>query len=93
MILKSHKKEIDIGIKSLLQKTGQKPILTLLMSCIGKSKSHSGNNHEDLQSVNNLLGSVPLCGAFFQGEIGQINGNSHLHSYSSCWGLLVKRKT
>ncbi len=85
-------KEIEIGIQNLLQKTDQKPILTLLLSCIARSKSGSGNNYGDLQSVNDLLGSIPLCGGFFQGEIGQINGNSHLHSYSSCWGLLVKRK-
>jgi len=86
-------KEVALGIENILKKTGQKPILTFLLSCIGRSKSGSGNNYGDLQSVNNLLGSTPLCGAFFQGEIGQINGNSHLHSYSSCWGLLVKRKT
>jgi len=86
-------KEIELGIKNILEKTGEKPILTFLLSCIGRSTSVSGNNYEDLQSVNHLLDSIPLCGAFFQGEIGQINGNSHLHSYSSCWGLLVKRKT
>jgi len=86
-------KEIELGIENILKKTGEKPILTFLLSCIGRSKSGSGNNYGDLQSANNLLGSIPLCGAFFQGEIGQINGNSYLHSYSSCWGLLVKRKT
>tara|TARA_Y100000591_G_scaffold154933_1_gene133322 strand:+ start:2107 stop:3384 length:1278 start_codon:yes stop_codon:yes gene_type:complete len=85
-------KEIELGIENMLKKTGEKPILTFLLSCIGRSTSGSGNNYGDLQSVNNLLGSIPLCGAFFQGEIGQINGNTHLHSYSSCWGLLVKRK-
>ena len=85
--------EIEEGIQNLLQKTGEKPILTLLLSCVGRSKSASGNDFGDLQSVNNFLGSIPICGGFFQGEIGQINGNSHLHSYSSCWGLLVKRKT
>ncbi len=86
-------KEIEIGIENILKKTGEKPILTFLLSCIGRNTSSSGNNYEDLQSLNNHLGSIPLCGGFFQGEIGQINGNSHLHSYSSCWGLLVKRKT
>tara|TARA_Y100001978_G_scaffold198778_1_gene211799 strand:+ start:1660 stop:2940 length:1281 start_codon:yes stop_codon:yes gene_type:complete len=86
------KKEIEIGIKKLLNKTGDKPILTLLLSCIGRSNSATGNNYGDLQYVNNFLGTIPLSGGFFQGEIGQINGNSHLHSYSSCWGLLVKRK-
>ena len=85
--------EIELGIKNILKKTGEKPILTFLLSCIGRSKYGSGNNYGDLQSANNLLGSIPVCGAFFQGEIGQINGNSHLHSYSSCWGLLIKRKT
>ena len=85
--------EIEIGIQNLLQKNQEKPILTILLSCIGRSESGFGNNYGDLQFANNLLGSIPLCGAFFQGEIGQTNGNSHLHSYSSCWGLLVKRKT
>ena len=85
-------KEIELGIQNMLKKSGEKPILTFLLSCIGRSSSSSGNNYGDLQSVNNLLGSIPLCAAYFQGEIGQINGNSHLHSYSSCWGLLVKRK-
>ena len=85
-------KEIEIGIQNILQKTQEKPILTLLLSCMGRTKTIFGNNYGDVQCVNNLLGSIPLCGAFFQGEIGQINGNSHLHSHSSCWGLLVKRK-
>jgi len=91
--IETSQKEIEIGIQNLLQKIGEKPILTILLSCIGRSKAGSGNNYGDLQSVKNLLGSTPLCSAFFQGEIGQINGNSHLHTYSSCWGLLVKRKT
>ena len=86
-------KEIELGIQNLLQKTEKKPILTFLLSCVGRCQSGSGNNYGDLQSVNNLLGSIPLCSAFFNGEIGQINGNSHLHSYSSCWGLLVERET
>ena len=84
--------EIELGVENMLKKNGDKPILTFLLSCIGRSTSGSGNNYGDLQSVNNLLGTIPLCSAYFQGEIGQINGNSHLHSYSSCWGLLVKRK-
>ena len=85
--------EIEMGIKNLLKKTGKQPILIFLFSFIGKSKCGSGNNYRDLQTINNLLGSMPLCGAFFQGEIGQINSNSHLHSYSSCLGLIVKRST
>ena len=86
-------KEIEVGLQNLLQKNGDKPLLTLLLSCVGRSKFGSGNDYGDLQSLNNYLGTIPLCGAFFQGEIGQINGNSHLHSYSSCWGFLVKRKS
>ena len=84
-------KEIEIGIQNLLLQTGEKPILTLLLSCIGRSQSDAGNYYDDLQSAFLLLESIPFCGALFQGEIGQINGNSHLHAYSSCWGLLVKR--
>tara|TARA_Y100000589_G_scaffold129542_1_gene123220 strand:- start:2957 stop:4240 length:1284 start_codon:yes stop_codon:yes gene_type:complete len=84
-------KEIEIGIKKLMQNAKKEPILTFLFSCIGRSKSYSRNNYKDIKSVNNLLGSVPICGGFFQGEIGQINGNSYLHSYSSCWGLLIKK--
>ena len=79
-------------MKNIIKKTGQKSLLTLLLSCIGISKSFSDNNYVDLRSVNNLLKSIPLCGTFCQGETVQINVNSHLHSYSSCWGLLVKRK-
>ena len=84
-------KEIEMGLQNLLNKNGEKPILTIVFSCVGRNQSGSGNYYGDLQSFNTLLGSIPLCGGFFQGEIGQINGNSHLHTYSACWGLLLKK--
>ena len=85
-------KEIESGIQNLLQKNDEIPILTLLLSCKGRNQSEFESHYGELDHINKFLGSIPICGAFFQGEIGQINGYSHLHSYSSCWGLLVKGK-
>ena len=86
------RKEIEIGLEELINSFEDKPLLTVLLTCLGRGKSFYGNNYGDLEYAEKYIGSLPLCGGFFQGEIGKINGNSHLHGYSACWGFFVRNQ-
>ena len=82
--------EVAMGLEKLINELPDKPLLTILLTCLGRSKAFYGDYPGDLDAAKIFIGPSPLCGAFFQGEIGQINGNTHLHGYSACWGLIVR---
>tara|TARA_Y100001978_G_scaffold51998_1_gene46757 strand:+ start:2766 stop:4034 length:1269 start_codon:yes stop_codon:yes gene_type:complete len=82
--------EIVLGMEKIANKIPDKPLLTILFSCFGRSKSFYNDKSLDLDNAQFFIRSAPLCGGFFQGEIGQIDGNSYLHGYTSCWAFLVK---
>ncbi len=85
--------EIEIGLKKILNKIPDRPLLGILLSCFSRCNMLDGSENSDLDYAKIFLKSMPFCGGFLQGEIGQINGNTHLHGYSACWGLLVKNPT
>ena len=39
------------------------------------------------------LGSVPLGGFFCNGEIGPVGGSTHLHGYTSSFGIFREKET
>tara|TARA_B100001121_G_C18256993_1_gene419902 strand:- start:109 stop:534 length:426 start_codon:yes stop_codon:yes gene_type:complete len=82
--------EIEIGLKTILNKMPDRPLLAILLSCFSRSYMINSSEKSDLDYAKIFLKSTPFCGGFLHGEIGQINGNTHLHGYSACWGLLVK---
>ncbi len=86
------KGEIEKGLKRLIEElpANEKPLLTIILTCLGRGKSFYGVKNGDVDSAKESLGKTPLCGASFHGEIGQINGSTSLHGYSACWGLLVR---
>ena len=83
-------KEIEIGLRKLIDETPSKPLLTILLSCFSRGSLSNQVDISELDYAKKMLKDIPFCGGFFQGEIGQINGNTHLHGYSACWGLIVK---
>ena len=62
----------------------------LLFSCLGRGRGLYGIENHDSDLLNSHLGPVPLAGFFGNGEIGQVEGRTYLHSYTSAFGLLCE---
>ena len=42
----------------------------------------------DISLARSVMPELPVAGAFCNGEIGPVAGNTHLHGYAAAWGLL-----
>lgn len=59
----------------------------LLFSCLGRGRQLYGHADHDSHSFRNYLGTVPLGGFFCNGEIGPVAATTHLHGYTSSFGI------
>lgn len=59
----------------------------LLFQCVGRGKFLFGEGNHDSQTFLTRVGQVPLGGFFCNGEIGPVGGATHLHGYTSSFGL------
>jgi small ligand-binding sensory domain FIST len=64
------------------------PAGALLFSCLGRGKHLYGVANHDSEAFRKKLGPVPLGGFFCNGEIGPVEGATHLHGYTSCFAVL-----
>ncbi len=71
----------DEDLRALL--TGVNGEAALLFTCNGRGRRFFGEPNHDAAVVEELLGPVPLAGAFCAGEIGPIGGRSFLHSFTA----------
>jgi small ligand-binding sensory domain FIST len=55
----------------------------LLFTCNGRGRNLFPEPHHDAGVVEEMLGPVPLAGAFCAGEIGPIGGRNFLHSFTA----------
>jgi small ligand-binding sensory domain FIST len=67
--------------------TGEGVHGALLFSCLGRGVHLYGKPDHDTDIFRNVLGAVPLGGFFCNGEIGPVGGSTHLHGYTSSFGL------
>ncbi len=63
----------------------------LLFSCTGRGVGLYGEPDHDTGLFHELVGQLPLGGFFCNGEIGPVGGTTHLHSYTSSFGLFRPR--
>lgn len=63
----------------------------LLFSCLGRGQYLYGEPDHDSRTFRSLVGNVPLAGFFCNGEIGPVGGRTHVHGYTSCFGLFRSR--
>jgi len=63
------------------------PAGSLLFSCLGRGEHLYGRPDHDSELFRRHLGEVPLGGFFCNGEIGQVQGQTFLHGYTSSFGL------
>ncbi|HYG76379.1 MAG TPA: FIST N-terminal domain-containing protein [Planctomycetota bacterium] len=59
----------------------------LMFSCLGRGKHLYGKPDHDTAAFQAQLGDVPLGGFFCNGEIGPVSGTTHIHGFTSCFGI------
>ena len=59
----------------------------LLFSCNGRGRNLYGHSNHDSDAFAKVLGNIPLGGFFCAGEIGPVGSSTHLHSYTSSFGI------
>ena len=59
----------------------------LLFSCLGRGESLYGTSGHDSGVFRQYYGDVSLGGFFGNGEIGPVQGRTHLHGYTSSFAL------
>lgn len=69
------------------------PSGALLFSCLGRGRTLYGTPDHDSRAFGERFDGVPLGGFFCGGEIGPVGGDTHLHGYTSSFGLLGPRVT
>ena len=55
----------------------------LLFTCNGRGRALFGAPHHDAAAVEEIVGPVPLAGAFCAGEIGPVGGRNFLHGFTA----------
>lgn len=63
------------------------PAGALLFSCTGRGRHLFGKPNHDSDAFKRALGDVPLGGFFCGGEIGPVGEATHLHGYTSSFGI------
>jgi small ligand-binding sensory domain FIST len=71
----------DEDLRALLAGSGGDA--ALLFTCNGRGRQMFADPNHDAGAVEELLGPVPLAGAFCAGEIGPIGGRNFLHSFTA----------
>ena len=64
------------------------PIAALLFSCAGRGTGLFGKRDHDAETLENILGDIPLAGFFCNGEIGPVGGKTFLHGYTASAAIL-----
>ncbi len=59
----------------------------LLFSCLGRGSYLYGRSDHDTGMFREIVGPIPLGGFFCNGEIGPIAGTTHIHGYTSAFGI------
>ena len=63
------------------------PAGALLFSCLGRGRGLYDKPDHDSQAFARIVGPVPLGGFFCNGELGPVQETTHLHGYTSVFGL------
>ena len=79
-------------IESMLARyTGSRPGAqaegSLLFTCMGRGQGLYGQSDHDTDAFRRHVGDIPLGGFFCNGEIGEVEGRTFLHGYTSSFGI------
>lgn len=79
--------DLDALLRDHVSRTRTPARGALLFQCVGRGRYLYGESGHDSQQFTTRLGPVPLGGFFCNGEIGPVGGATHLHGYTSSFGL------
>jgi len=74
------------------QQRQSEPLAALLFACLGRGEGLYGQPDGDVSACRQAFSTVPMAGAFCNGEIGPVGGATHLHGYTASWGFLVPNR-
>jgi len=63
----------------------------LLLSCVGRGTNLYEQPNHDSDAFALSLGDVPLAGFFCDGEIGPVRTSTHLHTFTSVFGVFRQK--
>lgn len=63
----------------------------LLLSCLGRGAQLYGHPDHDSNALRQYIGDVPIGGFFSNGEIGPVHGATHLHGFTSIFGVFRQK--
>ena len=66
---------------------GRRPNAALLFTCTGRGIRLFGTPDHDAGLVEELLGPVPVAGAFCAGELGPVGGHNYVHGFTASLAL------
>jgi small ligand-binding sensory domain FIST len=75
----------DEDLREML--SGVEAAATLLFTCNGRGRQLFGMPDHDAGVVDQLLGPLPIAGAFCAGEIGPVGGRNYLHGFTASIAL------
>ena len=85
---KTSSEDLDLLLDRLLRDaTAEQARGALLFSCLGRGVHLYGRPDHDTQRFQAKLGMIPLGGFFCNGEIGPVSGSTHLHGFTSSFGI------
>jgi small ligand-binding sensory domain FIST len=65
----------------------------LLFTCTGRGRRLFGVDSHDAGVVDELLGPLPVAGAFCAGELGPVGGHNHVHGFTASLALFARQTT
>ena len=64
----------------------------LLLTCVGRGTEFYGHKDHDCNAFKQSIGDLPIAGFFCNGEIGAVRGTTHLHGYTSVFGIFRSKE-
>jgi small ligand-binding sensory domain FIST len=86
-------REVESLLDQYSERSSGTPAGTLLFSCMGRGQSLFGESDHDSRCIRERVAPVPIGGFFCNGEIGPVAGQTHLHGYTSAFGIVRPRSS
>ncbi len=85
--------DLNYHLTSYLSKvTASKPEGSLVFSCMGRGEELYGQPNHEMNMIKKYFGPLAVGGFFCNGEIGQVEGDTFLHGYTSSVALFRSRE-
>jgi small ligand-binding sensory domain FIST len=80
----------DLRVLLADRSTGPPAGSALLFTCTGRGRRLFGVDSHDAVLVDELLGPLPVAGAFCAGELGPVGGHNYVHGFTASLALFTR---